>query len=510
MLPNGLVTSPLDRTLTGPTIYSAVPVGDGTYVYLPNISSSAAFDPLGSLERTIVLFDGGLSPTALASNFGNDVIDTGSGNDLVFGQMGDDAISAGAGNDYVEGGGGNDLIFGGDGQDVLIGGSSDLFGYTTPTQRALDGTDTIYGDDGTGTGINDAGDTSANGHEHDADVIAGDNAEIVLLVSGDPYLQFDYDNYGANTEHIVPSAVTLLDYSPYGDSQYTTCNPLVPDWCVVVPGTGLNIGGADFLYGENGNDTIYGETGDDRIYGGGQDDSLYGNSGADWIDGGTGDDGVLGDDGLLALARNGVAEPLYGIAATTQVTLSTGDGDANDVVVTVGVTGHLTYTGIEQPFWVGGNDVIYGGLGDDFLHGGAGDDAMSGAEALPSYYYGTNGDPLQYLRTTLAAYYTPGDPLGFDYWSGMFRYFDPTDPFAKIMVDPAGTIDFLLNFVSATAFDPAQYSVTACSRSSTTARTCCSATPVTTGSSAARTATSSSAAGATTCSRATTTSTRPM
>ena len=457
ILPNGLVTNTLDRTLTGPTIYSAVPVGDGTYVYLPNIAASAAFDPLGSLERTVVLFDGGLSPTAVAANFGNDVIDTGDGNDLAFGQMGNDSIWAGAGDDYVEGGGGNDLIFGGAGQDILIGGSSDLFGYTTPTQRALDGTDTIYGDDGTGTGINDPGDTSANGHEANADVIAGDNAEIVRLVSGTQYLQFAYDNYGANTEHIVPSAVTLLDYSPYGDTQYTTCNPLVPDWCVTVPGTGLNIGAADFLYGESGNDTIYGETGDDRIYGGGQDDTLYGNSGADWIDGGTGDDGILGDDGLLELARNGVAEPLYGLAATTQVTLSTGDGDANDVVVTVGVTGHLTYTAIEQPFWVGGNDVIYGGLGDDFLHGGAGDDAMSGAEALPNYYYGTNGDPLQYLRVTLAAYYTPGDPLGFDYYSGMFRYFDPTDPFAKIMVDPAGTIDFLLNFVSATDFDPADY-----------------------------------------------------
>ena len=70
------------------------------------------------------------------------------------------------------------------------------------------------------------------------------------------------------------------------------------------------------------------------------------------------------------------------------------------------MTGHLTYTGIEQPFWVGDNDIVYGGLGDDFLHGGAGDDAMSGAEALPNYYYGTDGDPLTYLRVTLAAYYT--------------------------------------------------------------------------------------------------------
>ena len=455
ILPDGLLTSTLDRTLTSATIYSPVAVGDGTFVYLPNTSDDPAYDPLQALHRTVVLFDGGV--TGAAGTFGNDVIATGDGNDLAFGQNGDDAIWSGTGDDYVEGGAGADLIYGGLGQDDLIGGSSDLFGYITPAQRSLDGVDTIFGDDGNAIAINDAGDTSAGGHDHNADVIAGDNARIVRLVSGTAYLQFNYDNYPGTDEHIVPSAVTLLDYSPYGDASYTTCNPLVPDWCVEVPGTGANIGAGDFLYGESGNDVIYGETGDDRIYGGAQDDSLYGNSGNDWISAGAGDDGVLGDDGLLLLSRNGVAEPLYGLAATTQVTLSTGDADSSDIVVTVNVTGHLTYTAIEQPFWVGGNDVIYGGLGDDFLHGGAGDDAMSGAEALPNYYYGTDGDPLKYLDVTLAQYYTAGDPLGFDWWSGLFRYFDPDHPFAKIMIDPAKSIDFLLNFISALAFDPADY-----------------------------------------------------
>jgi len=292
-------------------------------------------------------------------------------------------------------------------------------------------------------------------------VIAGDNARIVRLVTGLVYVHFNYDaDYVGELERLVPRAVTLLDYSPYGDTSYTTCNPLIPDWCVQVPGTGQNIGAGDFLYGESGNDVVYGETGDDRIYGGAADDSIYGNSGSDWISAGAGDDGVLGDDGLLLLARNGVAEPLYGLVATTQVTLGTGDQDTDDIVVTVNQTGHLNYTGIEQPFWVGSNDVIYGGLGNDFLHGGAGDDAMSGAEALPNYYYGTDGDPLKYLRVTLAQYYTAGDPLGFDWWVGMFRYFDPANPFAKIMIDPAKSIDFLLNFISALAFDPADFGPT--------------------------------------------------
>ena len=194
---------------------------------------------------------------------------------------------------------------------------------------------------------------------------------------------------------------------------------------------------------------IYGETGADTIFGDGQDDQLYGNSGNDWISGGTGDDGILGDDGLLETARNGIAEPLFGLAATTQLTLSTGDGNPDDINVTVNVTGQLNYTAIEQPFFAGGNDVIYGGLGNDFLHGGGGDDAMSGAEALPLYY--DNGrNPLGVLAS-LSAYYASGNPLGYNASTGLFRYYNPNDPFQKIMVAPG--IDFLLNFVSATAFD---------------------------------------------------------
>ncbi|MDE3025281.1 MAG: hypothetical protein KGI93_06890, partial [Acidobacteriota bacterium] len=146
ILPNGLSTNPIDRTLTAPTIYSQGP--DGTY--LPNVSTTPAIDPTGQLERNIVLFDGGTNDPTL---YGNDMIAGGSGNDEIFGQMGNDTIHGDSGlvvvnnvavgfraelptdtttdgNDYIEGGGGNDLIYGDHGQDVIIGGSSNLFGYT--------------------------------------------------------------------------------------------------------------------------------------------------------------------------------------------------------------------------------------------------------------------------------------------------------------------------------------------------------------------------------------------
>ena len=209
--------------------------------------------------------------------------------------------------------------------------------------------------------------------------------------------------------------------------------------------TPTNIGAADFLLGGPGNDVIYGETGNDAIYGNGQNDQLYGNSGSDWISGGAGNDGILGDDGLLLVARNGIAEPLYGLAATTQLVLGTGDGSADNLLAVVNVTGEINYTAIEQPFFVGAPDIVYGGLGNDFLHGGQGNDAMSGAEALP-LYYDSGLDPL----AVVARYYGTSNVLAYDQSSQLFGWFDPAHPFQKIMVAPG--VDFLLNFVSATDF----------------------------------------------------------
>ena len=503
------------RGLTQLTIYSPHDNGDGTLTYLPNITGPVA-NPTGHVDWNIHLFDNGTTDTSL---YGNDNIAGGADSDMLFGQMGNDIIQGDGsvsilkqtlgtwdnpghsvaraqtdGNDYVEGGPGNDLIFGGLGQDDLIGGNSSL--YLPDGAPRPDGIDTIFGGSGQSTNPNDNGPTTTSGtdangnridvpvpdlHAFDADVIVGDNGNIYQLVdtTTGQFYTYNYDTYagkGSNTANvptrIIPRAVTLLDYTPTGDAYYTACNPLWPAMCTQNVGTNTNIGGGDFLFGEGGNDIVYGETGSDRIFGGGGDDQLYGNSGSDWISGGTGDDGVLGDDGLLLMARNGAPEPLYGLAATTQTTLSTeeiggGDGhNGTDFGITVNVTGRLNYTAIEQPFFIGANDIIYGGLGNDFLHGGVGDDAMSGAEALSNYYayyfipagqplvsFAAGRDPLAYLGS-LAAYYTQNDPLGYNWTTGLFRYFDPAHPFAKIMIDPAKTIDFLLNFTSALAFDP--------------------------------------------------------
>ncbi len=450
-------------------------------------------DPTGQAwwsDFVITLIDHDASTTA-AARTGNDYLAGGAGDDMIFGGLGNDTIQgdgsidlvsagtasacssgghpgsatvgsrvgackdatynvllnpsvdgSGDGDDYIEGGGGDDVIFGNQGQDDIVGGSSNFFGLTTPAQRP-DGADTIYGGSGTRIALDDPGDTSTTGHARDADVILGDNGKVIRLVSSAGlYLQFNYDSYGA--AKVIPRAVALLDYSPRGDAEYVSTNPTNQAVSTLVTTDALrntNIGGADFLHGESGDDIIHGQTGSDRIWGEGQSDDLYGESGYDWISGGTGVDGILGDDGLLLTSRNGTAEPLYGIAATTQTTLSL-NGDQQTTIVNV--TGSLSKQADVEPFYLGHNDVLYGGLGNDFLHGGAGDDAMSGAEALAFYYV---GDPL----ALLGLYYKPGDVLQHGFRAAApdeFRYFDENNPWRKVMVPVAGgvPIEFLLNF----------------------------------------------------------------
>jgi Ca2+-binding RTX toxin-like protein len=76
-----------------------------------------------------------------------------------------------------------------------------------------------------------------------------------------------------------------------------------------------DIGGGDEIHGESGDDFLYGMTGNDVIFGGSEDDDIIGGWGHDWISGGTGQDGILGDDGRIFTSRNGLAEPLNGVAA---------------------------------------------------------------------------------------------------------------------------------------------------------------------------------------------------
>ena len=246
------------------------------------------------------------------------------------------------GDDYVEGNGGDDVIFGGLGQDDIVGDSSDLFGLGAADQRPV-GADLVFGGAGTDIARNDPGDpqTSLDRYARDADVIAGDNAQIFRLVktgqataTGTAFYTFAYDAAGVasdprGTLRIIPRAVQFLDYTQGGPA----FKPLA---------VASDRGVGDELHGESGDDVIYGMKGDDVLFGEGQNDDLIGGYGDDWISGGTGDDGVIGDDGRISTSRNSAlfGEPLYGIAALRPAAADdprTNEGDVlNEFISTPG------------------------------------------------------------------------------------------------------------------------------------------------------------------------------
>ncbi|HYW20936.1 MAG TPA: DUF4347 domain-containing protein [Nodularia sp. (in: cyanobacteria)] len=409
--------SPRIRVLSGTVIYDS----NGN----PQVTANGQLNPTGTAERNIQLFDHSIN--AAVGTFGNDVIAGGANNDLIFGQLGNDVIqgdsstaetvsatdfsitAASDGDDYIEGGGGDDLIFGNLGQDDIIGGSSSLFGNTTASQRP-DGKDIIFGGAGTSINRNDVGDTSAQGHARDADVIIGDNGNIFRLVgtngvSKGQFLTFTYDNYGSFK--IIPRAVELLYYTLGGNS--------------------ADLGNDDLIRGEAGDDVIHGMTGNDVIFGDGQDDDIYGGVGSDRLYGGTGEDGILGDDGKIYTSRNGLTETLNGITQINAQTNISLPGPFTGAWIYI--SDRLNKT-VDLAAWEkGGNDIIYGGLGDDFLHGGAGDDGISGAEAQAAFYNSnpvTNTNPLNYDPVTrkLAAY-DANNPM--QQINGFFLNFDAVE-----------------------------------------------------------------------------------
>jgi hypothetical protein len=119
-------------------------------------------------------------------------------------------------------------------------------------------------------------------------------------------------------------------------------------------------------------------------------------------------------------------EPLNGLtAANAKTTIS----DGNETGAVILITGRLLKVADLTAFTVGGNDVIYGGLGDDFLHGGAGNDGISGAEAQAAFYNDatvTNTNPLPYDPVTRKLQpYNGSDP--FRRIPGFFLNFDATN-----------------------------------------------------------------------------------
>jgi len=357
------------------------------------------------------------------------------------------------GDDYIEGNGGDDTVFGNLGQDDIVGDNSSLFSLDREDERQPAGADLLFGGAGLAIDRNDDGDASvddegnltiaANGHSRDADVIAGDNANIVRLVgvngsegSDDSDIQFEngflvfnYDNYATNDsphQRIISRAVELLDYTPGGPDHDSAAAD--------------DFGAGDEIHGEAGDDVAYGMVGDDLLFGDGQDDNLVGGWGNDWFSGGRGQDAIVGDDGRIFTSRNGQLEKLNGVfTAATEALITANPFQEAIIHLSGALKKAVDLTPFSQvPNWTdssdewqegaaaphSNDDIIYGGLGSDFLHGGSGDDAISGAEALEQFFYSP---------------FNPGDVLGYNPESGEFASYDENAPRTRIE-------NFFLNF----------------------------------------------------------------
>ena len=507
----GDFTGPRFRTLAGTLLYSL----QGLSLVTATHRLNPAGMPVWS-DHAITLLDHSFAIEELAGNdFGDDLLAGGAQDDMIFGQLGDDIIqgdgdllveddlasrspdvdawrdpateflvvlpsfeAASDGDDYIEGNGGADVVFGNLGQDDILGGSSDLFGLTDRLMRP-DGSDLLFGGAGTDLARNDNGDTSAQGHARDADVVLGDNGRVLRLVGtggvyGGAFLTFNYDTYTnalpiGQRLRIIPRAADLLDYTPGGlDFNAAAAT--------------LDIGAADEIHGESGDDALYGMVGSDVLFGEGQDDDLIGGYGHDWATGGTGQDGLLGDDGRIWTTRNGLTEPLYGLAvATVQQDITT---PGRHQQATIHVTGTLkkavniepfNVDPLDQPYFdpiqTPSDDILFGGLGDDWLHGGVGDDALSGAEALAEAYiqaYSASGVLIGVARSDYTRPYNPGNVLRFNpddidsarfdrtRRAGEFALYDEYEPRRLILLTDAGALSktgvgkaFLLNFSNA-------------------------------------------------------------
>lgn len=322
---------------------------------------------------------------------GNDTILTGGGTDFVIAGGGNDTVKvegkgAYQGNDpawkaglTVHGNGGNDTIWTGFGTDTIHGGAGvdDIESDTGPTETLLraGAADSIWGGlDGDiihSSGGNDVvfGD---NGHDSCSATYEGEPVETANLGGADKV-------YGGNGDDVI--ALEAGDDFAYGeDADDVICGHA----------------GVDTIYGDDepdsnplpfgdgaGADTIFGGTSGDNLYGGLLDDLVMGNSGSDFLYGEDGDDRLIG-------------------GANKAGTLDTGDsisgGDGSDVIVgdNGAITGatprvvHVFDLFANDPS-LGGPDLISGDDGADRAFGGLGGDTMTGGTA-DDMLQGNNGD----------------------------------------------------------------------------------------------------------------------
>ncbi len=311
--------------------------GDTTYGF--NSTAGGYYDDitsLGLVTAFTILDDGGIDTIDLSGATQTQLIDLTPGSiSNVVGKTGNMVIySDGAGVDTlienVIGGSGSDTIIGNTANNSLVGGL---------------GIDTIHGENGNDTIVGGAGaDSMTGGAGTDtlSYALAGAAVRISLAGGTGTGSEAQGDTF-SGFENIVGSA--------HND-------------------TLIGGGGANILYGGNGNDYLLDQTnGNDTLYGGAGNDALQGSGGADSYFGGDNIDtvrftnsasGVTVDLGLnVATGGDAAGDTFDGVenlSGSQHADLLIGDSGANRL------EGYL------------GNDTLRGGAGADVLYGDLGFD----------------------------------------------------------------------------------------------------------------------------------------
>jgi len=315
----------------------------------------------------------------------------------LYGSNGRDILINNTGMGLIVGGGGDDLIYG-DFDGIINGNTNNTWDYTIDITTDANGfnhyTSIITGIDMT--------DTTAAGAGSDDVIYAGTGNDFVSAGGGD-----DEVYGGAGNDTIFGDAGNDFieggtgDDVLIGDNQYLPLELHGADY--IDGGDGDDYiegqGGDDLLFGGAGNDTIYGGGGNDVIFGGDDNDYIDGGDGDDYIEGQGGDDTIIGGGGADAIFGGAGDDILHGDASNVAEADQGGDyidgGAGNDTIVGHGGDDAL-YGGAGDDILFGceGDDYIDGGEGDDMLVGGAGNDTIYGLEGDDYIYGGSGNDSL--------------------------------------------------------------------------------------------------------------------
>lgn len=309
----------------------------------------------------------GDNPDLDGAGGGNDTFDGGKGSDEVYGRSGHDVATGGAnrdkvdggiGNDDLRGGAGRDLVTGAAGLDVIVGddaaiASSDKAARSSATQAAR--VALVSGEGSTDSGTAACGFAQGGSGSTDtgtADCLQGGADHDVLFGEG-------------GADHV------------FGDDG--------EDWESGGSGADVMRGGkdADVMYGNAGNDEMHGDSGADRMFGNDDVDTMRGGIDADYMEGnnhadvmnGDGDADKMVGGSASASAADG-ADTMHGDAANDVMIGDNGviaaDGTATMSDGGAGTFGNDTITGD------GNDDRIYGHLGGDTIDGNTGHDYVVG------------------------------------------------------------------------------------------------------------------------------------